>query len=524
MQSERVRRDARTPRPAAANVADAPDCSAAVMSADLVAQDAVAARDGVSVKDAVSARDAASVQDAATARDAASAQDAVTAHDPGTLRLPAGSDAPPASAVRVRPLARRVDVTRRSLIACTVEGALAEVVAACAGANVVTAWAIQLGAGPALLGLMWGLPQVVQLLQLPAAWLTSRFGRRSVAIFAVGGSRQVGLALLLLPILSLTPAAGRAYVLGAFALSAALGVLGHNAWLTWASDLVPARLRGRYFGRRTALCTLLGTVAAVAAGRLIDACNARGEGVRGLLLLTAIASVAGAISTAVMRLQHDPPGGPLPVVAWRQLLLPFRDRTARRLLEVQGAWFGAVGLTASLTVYVMLKTLQVGFAGLSLYTATIALMRVISAPLWGRVLDRRGARGILVKTSLGVAAFSAVWLWAAPGRIWLVAVDAVVSGALLGGHELALFTLPLTIAPRPSRAVYMAAFVMASGIAFGVASMLGGALAAPLGASWSIWGRRALFGAAALGRATAGWLASRIEPSREMERRSDAPA
>ncbi|HXX65874.1 MAG TPA: MFS transporter [Polyangiaceae bacterium] len=439
-------------------------------------------------------------------------------------RLPAGVDTSPASAIRVRAPVRHVDVTRRSLTACTTEGALAEVVAACAGANVVTAWAIQLGAGPALLGLMWGLPQVVQLLQLPAAWLTSRFGRRAVAIWAVGASRQVGLALLLLPVLSRPPAAGRAYVLAAFALSAGLGVLGHNAWLTWASDLVPARLRGRYFGRRTALCTFVGTLAAIAAGRLIDASDARGEGVRGLLVLTAIAAVTGAISTAVMRLQHDPPGGPQPVVAWHQLLQPFRDRRARRLLEVQSAWYGAVGLTASLTVFVMLKTLQVGFAGLSIYTATIALMRVVSAPLWGRILDRRGARGILVNTSLGVAALSTVWLWAAPGRIWLVAVDAVASGALLGGQQLALFTLPLAIAPRSSRPVYMAAFVMTAGIAFGVASILGGAVTAPLGASWSIWGRRALFGAAALGRAAAGWLASRIEPNEARERHSDALA
>lgn len=448
----------------------------------------------------------------------------VAQEDVAALDLPPRPDAPPTSKVRARPAKRRLDVVRRSLAACTVEGALAEVVGACAGANVVTAWAIQLGAGPALLGLMWGLPQIVQLLQLPAAWLTSRFGRRKVAILAVGGSRQVGLALLLLPVLSLTPRAGRAYVLGAFGFSAALAVLGHNAWLTWASDLVPARLRGRYFGRRTALCTLIGTVAAVAAGRLIDASNARGHGVKGLLVLTAIAALAGAISTYVMRMQHDPPGGPQPVVAWRQLLLPFGDRAARRLLAVQGAWHGAVGLTASLTVLVMLKTLKVGFAGLSLYAATIALMRVVSAPLWGRVLDRSGARGILVKTSLGVALLSTIWLWAAPGRIWLVAIEALVSGVLLGGHELALFTLPLSIAPRASRAVYMAAFVMAAGLAFGIASMIGGALTVPLTTPGWAWSWRALFAVAALGRAAASWLASRLDQSPAGDRHAGAPA
>lgn len=409
-----------------------------------------------------------------------------------------------------RAVGRTGEGGRRTLAACTVEGALAEVVSACAGPNVVTAWAVQLGAGPALLGAMWGLPQFAQLLQLPAAWLTSRYGRRRVAIFAVGGSRQVGLALLFLPFLALGARAGRTYVLAAFAISAVLAVLGHNAWLTWASNLVPGRLRGRYFGRRTAICTLIGTVAAVAAGRFLDHAAGRGDSAHALLLLTAMAALAGAASTAVMLLQHDPPGGPRPLVDWRELALPFSDPSTRQVLVVQGVWYAAVGLTASLSVLVMLRTLGLGFAGVSAYTATVAVMRTVSAPLWGRVLDRSGARGILVKTSFGVALLSALWLWAAPGRVWLIAVDAIVSGALLGGHQLALFTLPLAVAPREARSIYMAAFVMASGLAFGIASTVGGILTEPLAARWAAWGATTLFAVSAAGRAIAGALATRI--------------
>jgi hypothetical protein len=56
-------------------------------------------------------------------------------------------------------------------------------------------------------------------------------------------------------------------------------------------------------------------------------------------------------------------------------------------------------------------------------------------------------------------------------------VDALVSGLLLGGQELAVFTLPLAAAPSARRPLYAAASVMVGGIAYGGASVAAGALA-----------------------------------------------
>ena len=62
-------------------------------------------------------------------------------------------------------------------------------------------------------------------------------------------------------------------------LAAVLGVLGNNAWVAWMGELVPSRIRGRYFGRRTGLCMLGGALAAGVAGLLLD--WARGHGLVG---------------------------------------------------------------------------------------------------------------------------------------------------------------------------------------------------------------------------------------------------
>src|SRR5688500_17229261 len=88
---------------------------------------------------------------------------------------------------------------RKSLSFSIAEGMLAEAVSACSAGAVLTGWALHLGAPPMAIGLVVAAPQLAQVAHLPAAWLTSVFGPRRVAILAVALSRQALLPLVLLP-------------------------------------------------------------------------------------------------------------------------------------------------------------------------------------------------------------------------------------------------------------------------------------------------------------------------------------
>ncbi|MFY0576654.1 hypothetical protein ACN28S_22010 [Cystobacter fuscus] len=88
---------------------------------------------------------------------------------------------------------------RRSLRASVAEGIMAEVVTAGAGSTALTAWALALGLGPFQVGMMTALPFFAQFVQFPAAWLTSTFGHRRMALSVVLFSRLMMLALCALP-------------------------------------------------------------------------------------------------------------------------------------------------------------------------------------------------------------------------------------------------------------------------------------------------------------------------------------
>jgi MFS family permease len=365
---------------------------------------------------------------------------------------------------------------RASLAACTAEGLAAEVVGACFGNAVLTAWAVELGASPLLLGVLWGLPYFGQVFQVPALWLTSHLGRKRAAVVTHTLSRQITLPIAVLPFVDLSLDTKRAVVVGLFALSSLLAVLGHNAWLAWMGELVPARIRGAYFGRRTALCAIAATVASLFVASLLD--TGRLHGWLGVALSAIIVarSLAGAATTVLLLRQHDPLT-PTPRPRASDFARPVSDRAFRKLLAYRGAWGVATGIGASLSAIYMLRALGLGFIGVAMYTAGVAVLRVVTTPLWGRMLDRAGGRRVLVACSFGAALSSLAWVFATQGSAWLIAVDALVSGLLLGGQELAVFTLPLAAAPSGRRPLYAATSVMVGGVAYGGASVAAGALA-----------------------------------------------
>jgi len=397
------------------------------------------------------------------------------------------------------------------------EGALAELVSACTSGGVLTAWALYLELPPVLIGLLGSLPFTAQLVHLPASWFTRRFGGRTAAIWTIGLGRQCVLPLACLPFLPLDRGVKQAVFLACATASAALAVAGNNAWTAWMGELVPRSLHGRYFGRRSALCAFAATCASLGAGLLLDGGQSHWEAGAALCALTLIASGAGAVTTVLLRRQHEPRGCPAPVAApLRDALAPIRDARARNLLAFQLAWSAAGGIAAAFYPLHMIGNLRMGFARMALYTAAIAAFRMLAAPAWGALMDRGGARAVLISSTFALSFSPVLWIFAAQGRLWPLALDAAVSGVANAGLSLATFSLPLALSRPSTRSFYVGAVAAVGGLAAGIGSAAGGAAARFLPEAWSLAGQplvsaHALFLAGAAARLCAAGLAVRIE-------------
>ena len=406
---------------------------------------------------------------------------------------------------------------RSSLLVSHCEGASAEVFAACAGGGVLTAWALHLGASPLVIGLLAALPVASNVLNLPAAWLTHVVGRKRLAVVAVGASRLVYLPLIAFPLVSLGDATRLRVFITLVAGATVLAVIGNNAWIAWMSDLVPGSVRGRFFGRRTMFLTLAGAMASLGAGLILDALSPRGWKSEALAGLAAVACLAGLVSIWLLLRQHEPARAiaSADCDGWSALTTCLGDRAARPFLWYQLAWNAAVACVGGFISFHMLVNLKMGFSLVAAHGVAVATVRIAAAPLWGRAVDRFGARPVLVLCSFGVTVVPVIWMLPTPDRLWPIALDALTSGVLWGGHGIASGDLSVALAPRRGRPFYLAAFATAGGLGFAVVSVLAGLLASLLPAQFSLLGFswtaiHVLLMISALARAGAALLAIRI--------------
>jgi MFS family permease len=414
------------------------------------------------------------------------------------------------------PSRRPTTALRRSLRASLLEGAVAEVFGALATGSVTTAWALYFGAGPAVFGLLGALPLGAQLVNLPITWFTEHVNRKRLTIWAVSSARLIYLPLpllLLLPIETGTKLSAFVAVVGA---STVLGVAGNNAWTAWMGDLVPQPIRGRFFGRRTVFVSVAGTLASLAAGLLLD--WRRNAMASALTVLTIGACLAGLVSISLLLRQMEPRRGEgtrarLSGYILRRIVA---DPFVRPFIRYQIAWNAAVAISASFFSFHMLTNLHTGFLVVATHGVVVAAVRIASAQLWGRAVDRVGARPVIVLCSFGISVGPLVWFLVTPDRLWPIGIEAVTSGLFWAGHGIAGADLVIDIAPRARRSLSLAVIATAAGLGFALSSLAAGRLASVLpsrldtGDYW-LTGIHVLFLLSALARAAAALLALRIE-------------
>ena len=371
---------------------------------------------------------------------------------------------------------------------------------------------------PLVIGLLGALPVACNVLNMPAAWLTHVVGRKRLAVAAVGASRLVCLPLVAFPYLPVSDATRLQLFIALVAVTAVLAVIGNNAWIAWMGDLVPASVRGRFFGRRTMFLTVAGATSSLGAGLMLDALSPRGWKSEALAGLAAVACLAGLVSIWLLRRQHEPapantlaePGGLAALGAC------LRDRAVRPFLWYQLAWNAAVAAVGGFISFHMLVNLQMAFAVVAAHGVAVAVVRIIARASVGpsRRPPRRSPRprAVLVRGRRGAGDLDA-------SHAGATVADRARGGAgrrSLGRSRHRRRRSVGCAGARSGRPFYLAAFATAGGLGFAAASILAGLLASLLpaqfmllGFSWT--GIHILLLVSALARAAAALLAVRIQ-------------
>lgn len=329
----------------------------------------------------------------------------------------------------------------------------------------------------------------------PGAHVVERFGHRKRIVLASGGglSRIALLGLAFVPFF----ADGDTAIWIVIVLASIRGFLGYfglPAWTSLTADVVPLGMRGRFFASRNFGMSISALATAPIAGLLLD----RFSGLDGWQIVWFVAFATGAASTWCFAQIPDP--HPKADVVEREAASSrnsvFADVLADRnfMAYLLSTAIFNVALQASgpfFNVYLAENLHASGFM-IGFLTGIMSITSLIGLLFFGRVMDDRGTKWLMVATGAVIPILPAAWLLVS--EPWQVIPINLLAGLLWAGYQLAVLNMSIVIAPPEKRARYAATFH---------AVTFAAAFAGPLLGGWVIGaiGFRAVFVLSAVGRA-----------------------
>ncbi len=397
------------------------------------------------------------------------------------------------------------DPIRRGMFFSIVEGCMFSVWASALTGNYLTGMALFLGAGGLTLGILGALPALATMLQLVSAPLVVGLDRRRSFLAILSGMQRFGASLAGLIALWLMPAPFALLVFVSLQVLAwACMAPSTVVWQGYMSDLIAPEVRGRYFARRNAWCTVVAMASVLLYGQILD----RWPGEPGFRILYYAAFVGAGLNFVAWYLLPELPRGDRSSGRgfWASMAIPLHKPGPHRVSAAFfSAWAFAQGMAAPFYPVMLVQKLDISFTGISILATVTSLTAVVSMQFWGPLQDRVGQPRVIGVLTFMMAAVPALLLGASWGG-WPVLIAAhLVQGIAAGGMGLANQTLSMRIAPQEDRASYFAFFAAAAG----VTGFLTPVLAGPLTNDWL----EVLFILSALISAVLGWVwRTRVEP------------
>ncbi|MBN1685636.1 MAG: MFS transporter [Spirochaetales bacterium] len=350
----------------------------------------------------------------------------------------------------------------------------------------VVLMALGYGATSSHVGVMTAITNLTGMLALvPGAMIVGRIADRKRIVVSTGGGigRLLLLGLILLPLFTVSRTTGIVVIVTISALRAFMGNFANPAWTSLVADLVPRRLRGLYFSRRSIAIAPAALIAAPVGGYLIrHLSGADGSGFLGYQVVFSLALVLGMIGTLSFARIPEPGGADsrAPRVRIRDFSSLLRTTPGYAgFLVSTFVWHFSVQTGGPFFDVYLVKGLggTSTIVGLNLAVSTLASIGGLL--VFGPLSSKRGNIRVQRLTGFLIPVLPALWL--AISRPLQVLPISFAGGFLWAGFNLAHFNLLLEISPPSQRAAAAALFQITVFAAAVLGPLFGGMLIDAIG-------------------------------------------
>jgi len=338
--------------------------------------------------------------------------------------------------------------------------------------NYITPFALALKATTAQIGLLTSFPNFAMAIsQMAAPDLAEKAGSRKAFILPVVFLHALTwIPMLLIPFFFHNSPVW--WLIVFVTANMVLGALANPAWGSMMADLVPVRLRGRYFGVRGRITGFITVAFSLIAGFILQ--QFAGNVFIGFAILFGGAAVFRFISLYYLYRMWEPPvsreaenSTSLP----RIILSTLSTNPGRFTLFVSLIFFASNVASPFFAVY-MLRDLNYDYTDYTINITAYFVATIAFQTFWGRRGDHAGNLSVIRFTSYLLPAVPIVWL-ISTNQYFLIAAQ-VFSGFAWAGFNLAATNFLYDATEDGSRTKYIAFFNAMTGISICAGAVIGG--------------------------------------------------
>ena len=193
----------------------------------------------------------------------------------------------------------------------------------------------------------------------------------------------------------------------------------------------------------------------------------------GFILIFLIALISRMISLLYLYKQYEPAYQVLREAefGFLQFFQEPQFRNYRSFVIYLGLMNFAVFISGPFFTPYMLKDLQMDYLTFTLVNASSIIVKVLSLPVWGKAVDRFGARRVMSLAGYLMPIIPVLWLFSRDVT-WLIAIQ-IYSGFIWGGFEIATVSFIFDITTPQKRATGVAYYNIVNGLALISGALLG---------------------------------------------------
>ena len=364
------------------------------------------------------------------------------------------------------------------------EGLAAEAMATFTGGTFLVAMAVLLKASNFQIGLLAALPILTNVFQLLSIWLVQKYkNRRAISVICSFFARLPLFIIGLLPLLF--SKATSINVLLFFLFFHYLGTsISGASWNSWIKDVVPVKILGTYFSRKSRITQILNVTFSLAIAMLVDYVKAHYPQYE-LATYGAMFIMGGALGMiGVYFLSRVPePRTTLENQHLFELISkPLKDVNFRNLLTFHSFYAFATSLALPFFVVYMMKTIGLSFAWIIVLGLLAKFGSIFSLKFWGTFSDKYSNKTIIRICAPTFITCIFSWTFAAmtpnhAASIALLIVIHIVSGVSAAGIDLAIGNMAMKLAPANEAISYISARNIVVAVFAAAGPMAGGLLA-----------------------------------------------